>query len=570
MSIREELLKKLELDPTRFTPDQIKNAIESGIIPGYVGFPLIDEIVRAKQQAKMQQAAQQLQQSQNPPVVQQILARANQLQGIDNLQSNLPAQGYAPGGIVAFDGGGEVKRFQTAGLVDSSPAGRWWESVSPWSAEKQEAAEIRRRLQQRYGIPSAPIGGLFVRQTDEERQRAKDVMARLNSLSLPELRQLDSTGVLPPAYSTSQPPMPGAPKVPTAAPAPAPTPTPTPQLGRGIQMQSSSAALSDKALGLDAPPTPFSYSGPSMRDETSRILYGTEADPGLVGQMGAAEAEAEAKRREAAGKVTGKAYEEYEKGLREESGQTEEDRKTLQAKTLLNLGLGLMQAKPGETFFGSLGRAGEGAFGYYESAMKDIRKAERERRKELANIEQARRAEAIGDRDKEFAAIDKAQQARVEMHKFVAQALQQATGLDYQQAFQIAVKNYDSARDWNKTLVEARLRREQILSQERGVNAGLAQRGEIARAQLAANEQRFGLLAGRMAAMQAETLRKAVKDWDGSQAKATAEKEAKTMAPHLAQQHIEQARNRFISGYANADSAGLGAGLRIRDYDELE
>lgn len=112
MSIREELLKKLELDPTRFTPDQIKNAIESGIIPGYVGFPLIDEIVRAEQQAKMQQAAQQLQQSQNPPVVQQILARANQLQGIDNLQSNLPAQGYAPGGIVAFDGGGSVTQAQ--------------------------------------------------------------------------------------------------------------------------------------------------------------------------------------------------------------------------------------------------------------------------------------------------------------------------------------------------------------------------------------------------------------------------------------------------------------------------
>jgi hypothetical protein len=61
---------------------------------------------------------QQPQGQQGAPIAQQVMQQAAQeSQGLEALPSNLP-QEYAGGGIIAFEGGGEVQRFQTGGTQE--------------------------------------------------------------------------------------------------------------------------------------------------------------------------------------------------------------------------------------------------------------------------------------------------------------------------------------------------------------------------------------------------------------------------------------------------------------------
>jgi hypothetical protein len=107
---------------------QLQQAIKNGTVPPYIGVPLLQQKIKESQQAKQAMAAQQPQQ---PPIAQQVMQQA-EAQGVDTLPSNLPVQGMAEGGIIAFDEGGEVKRF---GLPDSKeqlvedpdPYGYWAE-----------------------------------------------------------------------------------------------------------------------------------------------------------------------------------------------------------------------------------------------------------------------------------------------------------------------------------------------------------------------------------------------------------------------------------------------------------
>jgi len=84
----------------------------------------------------------------------------------------------AGGGIVAFQQGGSTpieRVFQRSGALSPS--------------EASEAQKLQAELVEKYGTAGG-FGGLFMEQTDEERQRAKDIMGRLNSMSLSELRDL--------------------------------------------------------------------------------------------------------------------------------------------------------------------------------------------------------------------------------------------------------------------------------------------------------------------------------------------------------------------------------------------
>jgi hypothetical protein len=89
---------------------QLQQAIKNGTVPAYVGVPMLQDKMRQQQQMQM---AQQGQQQQQPPIAEQIMAEASR-GGVDQLPSNLPIQneedeeGYAGGGIIAFDNGGSV------------------------------------------------------------------------------------------------------------------------------------------------------------------------------------------------------------------------------------------------------------------------------------------------------------------------------------------------------------------------------------------------------------------------------------------------------------------------------
>jgi hypothetical protein len=99
------------------------DGVQNGSIKPYVGIPLIQELTQRLAEVKTQMAqtmagAGMPQAPQGAPIAQQVMQQAAQeSQGIEALPSNLP-QEYAGGGIIAFEGGGEVQRFYTGDLVD--------------------------------------------------------------------------------------------------------------------------------------------------------------------------------------------------------------------------------------------------------------------------------------------------------------------------------------------------------------------------------------------------------------------------------------------------------------------
>lgn len=92
------------------TPDQIKalqahlvRGVQDGSVPSYVGVPLLADL--NQKMAKIQTApAQARSMVQQPPIAQQVMSQAEQ--GVATLPSNLPEEGMAGGGIVAFADGG--------------------------------------------------------------------------------------------------------------------------------------------------------------------------------------------------------------------------------------------------------------------------------------------------------------------------------------------------------------------------------------------------------------------------------------------------------------------------------
>ena len=115
-----------------------------------------------------------------PNVVNQFEQRmANE--GAEGAEVADTGEGMAGGGIVAFQQGGSTPfdRTFSGALANLRKQG----------AEESEAFKLQAELAEKYGTAGG-FGGLFMEQTDEERQRAKDIMGRLNKMSLSELRDL--------------------------------------------------------------------------------------------------------------------------------------------------------------------------------------------------------------------------------------------------------------------------------------------------------------------------------------------------------------------------------------------
>ena len=104
----------------------IQRGIQDGVIPSYIGIPLLQQKMQERTEAAQMLAGKQAQNQ--PPIAQQVMSQAQQMTqpqaapaiqqpqmqqpvepgGIDQAQSNLPQTGFAGGGIVAFEDGGDV------------------------------------------------------------------------------------------------------------------------------------------------------------------------------------------------------------------------------------------------------------------------------------------------------------------------------------------------------------------------------------------------------------------------------------------------------------------------------
>jgi hypothetical protein len=94
------ITRDVMLNPDKYSTQMIDRSTKNGVIDDIVGLAALQQ---KNQEAKDRQAQMAMAQGTPPTVKDQILAEAQQLQGIDNAQSNLPTE-YAGGGIVAFNG----------------------------------------------------------------------------------------------------------------------------------------------------------------------------------------------------------------------------------------------------------------------------------------------------------------------------------------------------------------------------------------------------------------------------------------------------------------------------------
>jgi hypothetical protein len=158
------------------------DGVQNGSIQPYVGIPLIQELTQRLTEVKAQMAQtmagagmpQPQQGQQAPPIAQQVMQQAAQeSQGLESLPSNLP-QEYAGGGIIAFEGGGEVQRFNEGLLVDANYPDSYYRSQE---AEVQPDPKSIESYVQQYKALMPPKGATQTEYEEYLKKRSGDAEA---------------------------------------------------------------------------------------------------------------------------------------------------------------------------------------------------------------------------------------------------------------------------------------------------------------------------------------------------------------------------------------------------------
>lgn len=321
-----EIDDKVRNNPTKYSEEQIKRSAANDILDPQTAAMALAEIARARKAAA----------------------------GINMLQSGLPAQGFAPGGIVAFDDGGRVERFQNRGLVTSlSEAEIGAPSVAGAALPPPSREEVDRILQQL-----------------EQQYRRR--------LTLPEILDVQSGRLTAPVVPPSAPVAPATPAAPpTAAPPPidpsaeVTAPPSTPRAGglAGLSTQMSPQAIWQMAqdAGRAAVPAGLSGAGLSaLTPETARRRIAEAMPPKpLESELTPLQERLAGQTREAAA-----ASLEESKGISDRMDKlraSQEARYTAKARDLetdrnRSVGIAFLEAaqamtQPGQTFFQGLTRS---------------------------------------------------------------------------------------------------------------------------------------------------------------------------------------------------------------------
>lgn len=184
----------------RMSIPQIQQSVQSGVLPAYVGVPLIEQKMQEqKKAAAMQQLAQAQAQAQQyglpaeKPIAQGIMEQAA---GIEAVPSNLPVAGYNDGGIVAFAGGGEAddEDFDYEEYQDEQDIAEYQNMINAYAAEAEaaglEGIPINRTKTVEIGVEKKASGGIlglndggFLEPIDfgDELDRAREASAAANA-----------------------------------------------------------------------------------------------------------------------------------------------------------------------------------------------------------------------------------------------------------------------------------------------------------------------------------------------------------------------------------------------------
>lgn len=412
------IVQKVLADPNSYSVDSLKRMIELGMLPPYVGVPLIAQQMERRKRLQMQGAMSQPNPDQQPTVADQIMGQAR---GIDTLQTNLPEE-YSGGGIVAFAGGGlSQEERDRAAIIDTlRRAGAATADVLslPFRGLAGAAESAITRPLRAMGAPIPYLPRWFY---GGDASSLTPFMDRLR-------RERGEDAVTAPPSIAQQ--RPSAPPVSTPSPAPA-RQSAAPGMGDAVSQARGIMA----ALG----PTPQFQAprGPSARDETEQVLRQAEMErQGNAMQY--------ARQREAIeGRVTGQAYEDYERRLREREAQMPQRREQAFNEALVMAGLGIAGGRSPYALQ-NISQGALPAMANYQQSRKELEAESRDLDKISAMIGQARRAESIGDRDRALAALDTARQEQNAWIKDRASALSQAMGVDRQTAIRMAEKQFEA------------------------------------------------------------------------------------------------------------------------------
>jgi hypothetical protein len=444
MSIAQSILA----NPSKYSLAQLTQGVQNGVIPAYIGIPIIQE--KMQEQARMQSMGQGQGQPAQPPVAEQIMAQAQQgSQGVESLPSNLP-QEYAGGGIIAFEEGGPVERFQVGGQPKYETP---FDRMTRLNRERAEAeAEARARLTPEQRIrqdrasmmqPIAAAGDIvggpynFLAQTGESLANAvgiprigkalgiydKDV----TSVGIPRIGQGGNTPFMDMTrrYAAGQTaPIADVPYDPATATRRSQYPeAPPAPLDGGIatlpgagQPTTAPAAPAQTPFVMPAAPT-----GKSAEDfaRTQFAGLGERSDARMEKLLAA----------QAANKMEGKAFDGLKKTLEDEAAQAGVEKSDAKAMAIFKAGLAIM----GGTSTNALENISRGALAGAEDLQKanaDLKKAEKERQRQFAAIEEARRAEDRDDIKTRNARLETAYKAGQRMDELGSAAISAGFGVD--------------------------------------------------------------------------------------------------------------------------------------------
>lgn len=303
----------------------------------------------------------------------------------------LPTQemDFASGGIVAFADGGDVERYQDRGLVYESP----YDRMNRLNREREE-----RERQERLARITAEGGNV----TPYGEQMGN--LAEFFGRAVPNPLTIAKTLVSAPGYGFNRP-APAAPPAdavdrlsagdmalrqqepPSAAPVAAPAPAPRAR-SAGLAGTPEAAALA-KTSGAPSVQGAKDTAGQFLDTAALRAeLAKFEAD-----EKAAVDA---ARKRRTEGKPEGVAYSKYEEMLKAEESGAAKEKSEAQGLALFKAGLAMM-AGSSPRAFENIGKGALVGLEEYSGALKDMKKAAKERQKAMADIEQARRAEARDD-----------------------------------------------------------------------------------------------------------------------------------------------------------------------------
>lgn len=436
-----ELLDKLSVP-------QIQQGMKAGRYPAYLAIPAIELKTRMQKQFEQQKLLQQPSPKETPTVAEQVMQEAAQMGGgVDQLPTNLP-QEYAQGGIVAFDEGGEVERYAPGGSTNP-PMSRVLQSilgipVTEEELEDERTKEKRRKILKEYRDTEFPLSPGEAEQQQYYGKPDKSIIRGLRSLipgageaAIPSGMEAEmGGGYQAPPVATSLPTSLTRPDVMTGRSAPS-------AAGPGAAGPGAKSAAGAGFGSLAAGPqfSPFGRQEQATRQELAALQEQEEARNLAYRQA-----------RDAKSALPGKALEGYENELREEARQAGATKEQAKYMALLEAGLSMLGGNS-QNAFENISKGALVGLNSYKSALKDVEKAQKDRSRAFASIEQARRAEAAGDRDRELRYLEKAHEAETESGRAMVNAIMKARGVDEAAAIEIWKTQYGGA----KTLEAARI-----------------------------------------------------------------------------------------------------------------